>query len=363
MCKTILFVGGGTLGHISPAVPVIKELKKRNPNYKIYFISTNKKTEKDYIKKNMGKYLNGFFYFDVMGFKRKVYKLESIKYNLLSLKKYIRNKKGIKKKLNEIKPDLVIGMGGYISAMLIKKVKKENTKIIIHEQNAFMGLANKMIRKKADKILTAFPIKEKKEKYRKKEKLVYNPSINETLLYKNKGFEKENTVLVISGSMGSSLINNLAIDTALVLKNYKFTIVCGKKYYNDNINKINCLKNDINLIPFSNDLLKLIKENSIIVSRAGSSTLFEILGLEKASILIPSSFVSDNHQYYNAKYLEEKKQALLLLEEDASVNKLKELIVSLNESFKLKNNIIVNIKKDEYLSSLNKFIFEIEDIL
>ena len=81
------------------------------------------------------------------------------------------------------------------------------------------------------------------------------------------------------------------------------------KYYNDNINKINCLKNDINLIPFSNDLLKLIKENSIIVSRAGSSTLFEILGLEKASILIPSSFVSDNHQYYNAKYLEEKKQA------------------------------------------------------
>jgi UDP-N-acetylglucosamine--N-acetylmuramyl-(pentapeptide) pyrophosphoryl-undecaprenol N-acetylglucosamine transferase len=107
----------------------------------------------------------------------------------------------------------------------------------------------------------------------------------------------------------------------------------------------------------------LIKENSIIVSRAGSSTLFEILGLEKASILIPSSFVSDNHQYYNAKYLEEKKQALLLLEEDASVNKLKELIVSLNESFKLKNNIIVNIKKDEYLSSLNKFIFEIEDIL
>lgn len=361
--KTILFVGGGTLGHLAPTVPVIKELKKKYPNYKIFFFTTNKDTEKEYIKKNLGKYLSGMTSFDLLGFNRRIFSLNSITYNIRSVKKYFKAKNKIVRELNKIKPDLVIGMGGYISGFVLKKALKLKYRALIHEQNAFLGLSNKIVSKRVDKILLSFPIKNMKEKYRNKCEIVGNPAINEVLIYKNKYFEKANNILVLSGSMGSSLINDLAIDTALHLKNYRFTIITGKKYYKENYEKIKNLKGEIDIVPFSDDVKKLMKEASVVVSRCGSSTLFEILGLEKASILIPSTFVSDNHQVLNSSILKEKKQAIVLYEKDISVSILKETIEFLNKSFEKKNELINNIRKDNYLNSLDNFIKEVEGLL
>lgn len=363
--KTIVFVGGGTLGHLAPSVAVIKELKNNYPKLKIYYFTTNKETEKDYIKKNLGKYLSGMQSFDLLGYKRSLFSLESLRYNIKSIKKYLKAKKKIKQDLMKIKPDLIIGMGGYISGFVLKIGFKLKYKAIIHEQNAFLGLSNKIVSKKVDKILLSFPIVNQKEKYQNKTKIVGNPAINEVLIYKNKYFEKENNILVISGSMGSSLINDLAIDTAMELKNYNFTIVSGKKYYKDNqslIKEINANKN-INIIPFSTELKKLMCEASLIVSRCGSSSLFEILGLEKLSILIPSTYVSDNHQVLNSNVLKDKNQAIVIYEKDLNVNRLKEEIELLCSSYYRKKEIVNNIKNDDYINSLNNFIKEVEDIL
>ena len=361
--KTIVFVGGGTLGHLAPTVSVVKELKRKYPSIRIYFFTTSKETEKDYIKKNLGKYLNGMVSFDLLGYKRKIFSVKSFSYNLKSIIKYLKAKKKIRKQIEMIKPDLFIGMGGYISGFVLKKAIKMKFKAIIHEQNAFLGLSNKIVAKNVDKIMLSFPIKNMKEKYQNKSVIVGNPAINEVLVYKNKYFEKTNNVLVISGSMGSSLINDLAIKVAHELNDYHFTIVTGKKYYKDNKEEILSIEKDINVIAFSNDLKKLMCEASIVISRCGSSSLFEILGLEKLSILIPSSFVSDNHQVLNSNVLKEKNQAVVIYEKDLSVNILKETIESLNSSFYKKQEIINNIKQDNYLNSLDNFIKEVEGVL
>lgn len=355
--KKIIFVGGGTLGHIAPSIPVIKKLKEEG--YIIYFFTTLNLMIEDYLNKCLNnKEIKEIVTFDLYGFKRNIFNINSFFYNIKSIYKYMIISKLINKKLKEINPDLVIGMGGYISGFVLKNANRLKYKTIIHEQNAYLGLSNKIVLKDVEKILLSFDIVNRDKRYQDKYKIVGNPSINEVNKMKNQ--EKEKQILVTSGSIGSSVVNDFFIKVSKEMKDYHFTIITGKKLY-DNYKDIK--SDNLLLLPFTTEMNKLMNESSLIISRSGSSSLFEILGLEKISILIPSPYVTNNHQLLNAKILNEKAQAVLIEEKDLDEDKVIKIIKDLEESYWIRENIIYNIRKDNYFNSLDNFIREIEDVL
>lgn len=151
-------MGGGTLGHIYPVLPVVSKLKARDPKLLVYFIGTKTGLEREFLNKS--EFFAGTYFLDSKGFKRKI----SFE-NLLTLYKYLRNYFLSRKLLKEIKPDIVVGMGGYVSGAVLKAATKMKIRTAIHEQNAVYGLANKFLKKKVDRVLLAFDI----EKMRKQD--------------------------------------------------------------------------------------------------------------------------------------------------------------------------------------------------
>ena len=135
-------MGGGTLGHIFPVLPVVSKLKARDPALKAYFIGTKTGLEREFLAKN--ELFDGIYFLDSKGFKRKV----SFE-NLLTLYKYFRNYIQSRKLLKEIKPDIVVGMGGYVSGAVLRAASKMKLRTAIHEQNAVYGLANKFLKRKS----------------------------------------------------------------------------------------------------------------------------------------------------------------------------------------------------------------------
>ena len=157
MKKKIIISGGGTLGHILPIIPVIMDIYKQ---YDLYFIGTKKGLEKKYLENNdYNKYFKKMYFLDMEGINRK-----NIFKNIKVLYKYYIIRKQIIKIYETIKPNLIIGMGGYISGVSIKIANSKKIKTIIHEQNATMGLANKLVYKKVNKVLLSYDIDEIKEK-------------------------------------------------------------------------------------------------------------------------------------------------------------------------------------------------------
>lgn len=294
----VCVAGGGTLGHIYPGLSIIKELRKKNQNItKVIFITTLKDQKYDLFKNQ--NLIDQTYFIDAQGFSTNI--IKNIKTCYKTLKAYSKVKEILKKE----KVDLVIGMGGYISGITLKAGSSLRLKTVIHEQNSVMGLANKLMLKKVDLILLTFPI-QLREEIMKKTHLVGNPRIEDSKVkafHKNKDFH---SLLITSGTLGSLKVNELAIKFLKTnyAKNYQTTLITGTKYY-DEVKKAlaNTNYGHFEIIPFVNDMLPYLNKNGIVISRAGSSTIFEIIGSNSIPILIPSPNVTANHQYMNAKYI------------------------------------------------------------
>ncbi|MBQ8293591.1 MAG: UDP-N-acetylglucosamine--N-acetylmuramyl-(pentapeptide) pyrophosphoryl-undecaprenol N-acetylglucosamine transferase [Bacilli bacterium] len=326
--QNYIFACGGTLGHIMPAISMAKEIKKKKPLSKIIFIMTIK--EKKYQVINDCKEIDEKMYFDISGFDRKN------PFNNISNFFKILN---VLIKLKSILPtkSIVIGMGGYISYIVIHSAFKKKIPSIIHEQNVVIGLANKMSLKKVKKVLSAFPLDDEKSI------TIGNPRMMEADTYLNN--KKQNNHLVItSGSLGSKKINDLAVQflTSEEKENYYTTLVTGKKYYEDVIKRVGTNKTPyFEIIPFKNNMLELFSDANLVISRAGATTIFEIIGLMIPSILIPSPNVTNNHQYYNALFLQKQNACTLLEEDDLTVD-----ILEKNIKKTINNQVISdNLKK------------------
>lgn len=323
-------------------------------NYEIFFIGTTKGLEKKYIEQlNL---FNKTYYLDSEGFKRSI----SIK-NIRALYKHFKNKLISKKLLNELRPNIVIGMGGYISGAVVRSAIKLNIKTMIHEQNSVYGLANRFLKSKVNKVLLTYNIDNQKNVV-----LVGNPRVTEIYeRYKTEKHLDEDYILVVGGSRGAKKINDLIIsmEDKFMKNNLKVILIVGNKYFQENKDKINKVNSEvIEIKDFVSDLPKYLLKAKVVITRSGATTLAEVMALRKTCIFIPSPNVTANHQEMNAKAICDFGGGIMLTEKDLNEEILFKNILSLYYDKNLRNKIVNNIVFNTDLNSLYKFIYEIEKL-
>lgn len=309
----IIVSAGGTGGHIYPALAIINKIKEKEPNSEILYIGTKDRMESTIIpSKNIP-----YFGIEIKGLNRK----NPFK-NINVINNYCKNVKILKKKIKEFNPDIVIGVGGYVTAPVIYSAKKLGYKTFIHEQNSIPGLSNKFLSHYADKIGVSLS---DSIKYFPKDKVIFtgNPrseeAYNSKTLPKNKlGLnltDNKKLILIVMGSLGSTTMNNKLKGTLPLFKDkdYEVVFVTGKNYYEE-YKKIK-VSNNVKIVGYLDNMLQVLKNTNLIISRAGATSIAEITALGIPSILIPSPYVTHNHQLKNAKSLE-KKEATVIIEED-----------------------------------------------
>lgn len=328
----VVITAGGTGGHIFPALALISKLKEKNKNVEILYIGTTNRMEKDIIPKEGIPYIG----IEMKGLNRK-----NIFKNIDVMKTYLKAVSKAKAELTKFKPDIVIGFGGYISAPVIYAAHKLKIKTIIHEQNSIPGVSNKFLSRYVDKVLVSF--KESIKDF-PNDKTIYtgNPrseqikdieKIDKTTL----GFKKDKAlIIIVMGSLGSLTMTKKLKETLPLFKNkdYQVLLITGKDYYDDY--KDIKLSSNVKLVPFYNNLLGLMKDADLIVTRSGASTIAEITSIGLPAIMVPSPYVTNNHQYVNAKSLEDDGACIILKEEDFDKNSLVDLLdKTINDKKKL----------------------------
>lgn len=310
----VIVVAGGTGGHIYPAIAIINKIKEKCKDSEFLYIGTTDRMEKDIIPKLNIPYVG----IEMEGLNRK-----HLLSNFSVLNKF---RLAISKATDEIKkfqPDIVIGAGGYITAPVLYAAHKLNIPTLIHEQNSIPGVSNKFIGNFADRICVSLP---NSLKLFPKEKVVYtgNPRSEEIISVKkmNKeelGFDpKKKLVVVVMGSLGSITMTKKIKELipGFGNKSYQVLVITGKNYYDDY--KELAHFDNIKIMPFMNELINLLKDADLIVSRAGASTIAEITAIGLPAILVPSPYVTNNHQYKNAKELEDAGACTIVTEENFS---------------------------------------------
>lgn len=352
----VIITAGGTGGHIYPAIAIINKIKEREPDSKFIYIGTHNRMEKDIIPKMNIDYMA----IEIYGLSKKDM-LRNIKNVFLINKAYKKCKKIIK----DFKPDFVIGVGGYVTYPVILAANKCKVKTFIHEQNCIPGKSNKMLSKYVDIIGVSF--KESIKYFDKsKVRLTGNPC-GENALKKEK-IDKEifglkpykKLVLIVQGSLGSKSINDLMKEFLKNVKDkdYEILYITGNNFYDD-FKSENFPKN-VYIVPYIDNLSAFLKNVDVIVSRAGASILSEILSLRIPSIIIPSPYVANNHQYYNALYLKDNNACIMIEEKDINS---KIMITSIdkcldkNESKILKDNM-AKISIDDSSSKIYNILKE-----
>lgn len=305
---------GGTGGHIYPALAIINKIKEKESLSEILYIGTTDRMEKDLVPKLGIKFVG----IEMEGINRK-----NIFKNISVFFKYQKAIKKAKQIIKEFNPDIVIGVGGYITAPVIIAAHKLKYKTIIHEQNSIPGVSNKLISKYANRICISLP---NTKEYFDSNKVVYtgNPRSEEIISVKKvnkKDYglrEDKKLVIIVMGSLGSTTMTKKikTIIPAFNMKDYQVIIVTGKDYY-ESYKTLNFPKN-VALVPYLDNFINLLKSTDLIISRAGASVISEITAIGLPSILVPSPYVTNNHQYVNAKELEDMGACKLITEDDFS---------------------------------------------
>lgn len=339
----IIISAGGTGGHIYPAIAIINKFKEKEQDLNVLYIGTHNRMEKDIIPALGIKYEP----IEIYGFS-KTNLLRDFKDIFLIKKAYDKCKKIMK----EFKPDVVIGVGGYVTMPVIKAAKDLKIPTVIHEQNSIPGKTNKALSNKID--LACISYENSNKYFEKAKKVVYtgNPCGENALTTKriskeSLGFKKnKKLLLMVAGSLGSETINSFFAKFLSMINaedNFEVLYITGKSYY-DNFIKDKSFSPNVKVIPFLDNLSGLLKDVDLIISRAGAGTLSEILATELPSILIPSPYVANNHQYFNALDLKNKKVSVLVEEKDLDAQKLYKQVVTLlednnKEYMDMKNNL------------------------
>lgn len=357
----IIVSAGGTGGHIYPALAIIKKFEEKEKDLDILYIGTHNRMEKDIIPK--------------MGYKYEA--LEIYGFSKTKIKQDIRNLKLIKKSyqkclkiMEEFKPDVVIGVGGYVTYPVIKAAKALGIKTVLHEQNSIPGKSNIWLSKLVDLVCVSFA--STTQVFNKAKKVVYsgNPcgdgAIDIKPLSKEKfGFKKDKKlIIVVAGSLGSRTINEKFKPFLNIIdeENYEVLYVAGKNLYDDFIKDTTFPKN-VKVVPFVDNLSALMKEAYLVITRAGASTISELLALNVPSILIPSPYVANNHQYYNALDLVNMGVAELIEEKNLKADIIQITINELINNPEKYNEMVAKLKQIATKPASEIIYKEIKDIL
>ncbi|WP_292011029.1 undecaprenyldiphospho-muramoylpentapeptide beta-N-acetylglucosaminyltransferase [Chryseobacterium sp.] len=309
----ILLSGGGTGGHIFPAIAIADEIKKRFPDAEFLFIGANGKMEMEKVPQ-AGYKIEGI---DIAGINRGNF-LSNLGLPFKVLKSLSKSKKIIK----DFQPDLAIGTGGFASGPALYEASKLGIPIFIQEQNAYAGVTNKILSKKAKAVFTAYP---KVEGFpNEKIKFLGNPirenivsGMEETAKAKEKiVLDKDKlTILSVGGSLGSRTLNNAwksHLDE-IVNKDYQLIWQTGKLDYKDILEETKHISNrNIKIVEFIKNMEAAYSAADIIVSRAGAIAISELAVAKKPVILVPFPFAAEDHQTKNAMNLVEKNAARMV---------------------------------------------------
>ncbi len=321
-------VAGGTGGHIYPAIAIINKIKEKEENSEFLYIGTTDRMEKDIIPR-LGIPFVGL---EMCGLNRK-----NLFKNIDVFKKYRKAIKDAKEEIKKFNPDVVIGVGGYITLPVLTAANSLGYKTIIHEQNSIPGLSNKMLARFADCVCVSLP---NSLKLFKNKNVVYtgNPRSEEIIdvkkvSKKSLGMDpNKKMVVIVMGSLGSIVMTKKIKELipAFKNKNYQVVVVTGKGYIDDY--KDVKTPSNVKVVPYLDNFINVMKDTDLIVSRAGASTIAEITAIGLPAVLVPSPHVTHNHQYMNAKELEDLGACTILTEEDFSKETLvKEIDKLLND--------------------------------
>ena len=350
----IIIASGGTGGHIYPAITLAQALQKAG--HKITFVGSTGRMEKDVIP------AAGF---DYIGLDMKIPggSLINKANSFVSIvKAYYKCREIV------MDYDLAIGFGNYISVPLVMAARNRGLKTVIHEQNSFAGKANKYLDQKVDLVIGSY--EENKKTFKNPHTLILgNPQSSKAFNIKkdpevllNLGLDPDKkTVVIFMGSLGSQTVNKVVIEYLNSLKgDYQVIYASGKQNYAKARAAVK--KKDYICVKEAVDGVKVMANSSLLVSRAGATTLSEICAMGMPSILIPSPYVPNNHQFYNAMALIDKNAALLLEEKDLSPASLKAIIEKSINDEELLKSLHENAIKLSNPKVLDEIVKEIEKL-
>lgn len=360
----ILIGGGGTGGHVFPAIAIADALKQLDPNMEFLFVGARGKLEMEKVPE-AGYPIEGL---PVAGFQRRL-SWRNITFFYKLLVSMIRSRRIIK----DFSPDLAVGVGGYASGPILKAAVRKGIPILIQEQNSYAGVTNRLLAKSARTICVAY---EKMERYFPAErlKLTGNP-VRKHLLklqanpregYENFRIEKGKKVcLLVGGSLGARTLNQSFMEGIERLNREDLVVLwqCGKYYQNEVEAKVKASGLDnIRVSPFISRMDLAYGVADLIVSRAGALTISELCIVGKPVILVPSPNVAEDHQTHNAASLVSRKAAWMIADNEAR-EKLVDRMLMLLENNKEQKQLSENIKQLGIADASERIAAEVLKIL
>ena len=328
----ILLAGGGTAGHINPALAIAGYAQKIDKNSEILFVGTEKGMESTLVP-NAGYDIE---YVKVEGLSKKL-TFENFK----SLCHMITAKQKCKKIIKRFNPDIVIGTGGYVCAPAVMAANSLGIPTLIHEQNVFPGSAIKLLSKTST--VTAISFDDSKKYLSDAKEILFtgNPIRPEVLscdrnrARKAFGLSDEKFVLIFGGSLGAGAINSVAVEYMNKLDNPNVRVLfgTGNRNYDEIKQTLTKLgidkKENVLVVPYIHNMDEAMNAADVVVCRSGAITVSELSALGKPAILIPSPNVTNNHQEYNARALSDKGAAITILEKDFNLSSLETALDSI----------------------------------
>ena len=361
----VLVSGGGTGGHIFPALSIANEIQRRHPDAKILFVGAEGRMEMERVPA-AGYNIIGL---PVSGFDRK-----HLLRNFKVLARLYKSMGMARKILNDFKPDIAIGVGGYASGPMLKAAQKQGIPTLLQEQNSYAGVTNKLLAARADCICVAY---EGMERFFPAEKIVLtgNP-VRRSLLDCGATSEQarqamgmdplKTTILIIGGSLGARTINNAIIDGLARIGEVGDVQVIWQtgKIYNEQCREAldaSGVKN-VHQMPFISNMDMAYRAADLVVSRAGASSISELQLLGKAAILVPSPNVAEDHQTKNARALSDKDAALLVPDADAASSLVTTMLELATDSARIEK-LSRNVKAMALRDSAERIVDEVEKII
>ncbi len=357
--KRIIVSGGGTGGHIFPAISIANAIKEADPEAEILFVGAEGKMEMEKVP-NAGYKIIGL---PVRGFRRKL-----VFSNFVVIYRLFISMIKARKIIKDFKPDIAVGVGGFASGPILKAAISKNIPTLIQEQNSYAGVTNKLLAKSANKICVAY---DNMDRFFPKDKIIKtgNP-VRQNILQQHGKKEdavlyfdleaNKKTILVVGGSLGALTINESIANSLDKIIDNKFQLIwqTGKSYYQTAKAITDKLDNkSIKAVEFISRMELAYSIADIVISRAGASTVSELSLIKKPAILVPSPNVAEDHQTKNAMALIEKDAAMMITDAESREKLVDEAIKLANDDFRLdvyKTNIAkmgvknsANIIKDE----------------
>jgi len=323
----VVLTGGGTGGHIYPAVAIGRQLQRENPGTELLYIGSASGLESRIVPK-LG---IPFETIEISGFKRKL-SLDNVR-TVIRFLRAVRRSKAL---LRGFRPDVVVGTGGYVSGPVVYAAARLGIPTLIHEQNVEPGMANAFLSRYADAIAVSFP--ESKARFRRGRRILHtgNPCATNVLhADKKKGYaslgipDGSRVVLVVGGSRGARALNEAVPGIAAAVSRLDgvwLVAVTGDVHYEQMKARLDRLPEDqtrrLRVVPYLDNMPEVLAASSLIISRAGASMIAEITALGVPSILVPSPNVTHNHQEANARSLADAGAAVMMLERELTGPKL-----------------------------------------